>query len=127
MATTKDSLQELMNQMEGFISTKTVVGEPIVMNDLTILPLVDVSLGVGGGSREKEKYGSLGGAMGAKMSPSAALVVKDGNVRMIGIRTQDTVSRVLDMVPDLVDKFTGKNKQDDETALRAVKEQEKEE
>ncbi len=122
---TKDSLKELMNQMEGFISTKTVVGEPIQMGDMTILPLVDVSLGVGAGSREKEKYGALGGGMGAKMSPSAVLVVKEGSVRMVSIKNSDVVSKVMDMVPDVIDKITGKNKEEDELVKEAVKDQEK--
>lgn len=120
MASTKESLHELMNQMEGFISTKTVVGEPIQMGDMTILPLVDVSLGVGAGSRDKEKYGALGGGMGAKMSPSAVLVVKEGSVRLVSVKNSDTVSKVLDMVPDILDKVTGKHKEEDEKVREAV-------
>ena len=45
--------------MENFITTKTVVGEPIkVSNDTVILPLVDVSFGVGAGAVSKEKAGN---------------------------------------------------------------------
>jgi len=118
MSTTKDNLRDLLNQMEGFVSTKTVIGEPVQLGDMLILPLVDVSLGVGAGSREKEKYGGLGGAIGAKMSPSAVLVIKDGKVRLVNIKNQDTVSKALDVVPELIDKLTGKNTADD----KAVKE-----
>ena len=113
MSTTKDNLRDLLNQMEGFVSTKTVIGEPVQLGNMMILPLVDVSLGVGAGSREKEKYGSLGGAIGAKMSPSAVLVIKDGNVRLVSIKNQDTVSKALDVVPELIDKLTGKNAAED--------------
>ena len=113
MSTTKDNLRDLLNQMEGFVSTKTVIGEPVQLGNMMILPLVDVSLGVGAGSREKEKYGSLGGASGAKMSPSAVLVIKDGNVRLVSIKNQDTVSKALDVVPELIDKLTGKNAAED--------------
>ena len=47
------------------------------------------------------------------MSPSAVLVIKDGNVRLVSIKNQDTVSKALDVVPELIDKLTGKNAAED--------------
>ena len=78
MATAKDALKDLIAQMEGFVSTKTVVGEAIHIDNTIILPLVDVSMGAGAGARDKEKAGGVGGGVTAKMSPSAVLVIKDG-------------------------------------------------
>ena len=46
----KNSLETLLSQLENFISTKTVVGEPMKVEDAIILPLVDVSFGVGAGA-----------------------------------------------------------------------------
>lgn len=123
---TKDSLNDLLKQMEGFVSTKTVVGEPMQLENMTILPLVDVSLGVGAGSRDKDRYGSVGGAVGAKMSPSAVLVVQDGKVRMVSIKNQDNISKAIDLVPEILDKFTGKNKEADEKIKNAIREKESE-
>lgn len=123
---TKDSLNDLLKQMEGFVSTKTVVGEPMQLEDMTILPLVDVSLGVGAGSRDRDKYGSVGGAVGAKMSPSAVLVVQDGKVRMVSIKNQDNISKAIDLVPEILDKFTGKNKEADEKIKNAIREKDDE-
>ena len=37
----------MMKGMEGFLSSKTVVGEPTQIGDTTIIPLVDVTFGVG--------------------------------------------------------------------------------
>lgn len=113
MATSKDSLKDMLSQMEAFVSSKTVIGDPIKLDDMTILPLVDVSLGLGASSREKEKAGSVGGGIGAKMSPSAVLVVKDGKVRLVSLKNQDNISKALDLLPDLIDRFTGKNAEDD--------------
>ena len=42
------------------------------------------------------------------MTPSAVLVIKDGQTRLVNIRNQDMVTKILDMIPDLVDKFTSK-------------------
>jgi uncharacterized spore protein YtfJ len=107
MATAKDALKDLIAQMEGFVSTKTVVGEAIHIDNTIILPLVDVSMGAGAGARDKEKSGGVGGGVTAKMSPSAVLVIKDGQTRLVNIKQQDTITKVLDMVPDLIDKFKG--------------------
>ena len=44
--------------------------------------------------------------MSGKMSPSAVLVIKDGQTKLVNIKNQDTVTKIIDMVPDLVDRFT---------------------
>lgn len=124
MGTTKDTLKELLHDMEAFVSTKTVVGEPLQVGDMIILPLIDVSLGLGAGSREKEKYGNVGAGVGAKMSPNAVLVIKEGQVRLVNVKNQDTVTKALDLIPDMVNKFTGKNKEEDELIKEELAKQE---
>lgn len=44
--------------------------------------------------------------MSGKMSPSAVLLIKNGQTRLVNIKNQDSVSKVIDMIPDLVDRFT---------------------
>ena len=46
------------------------------------------------------------GGIGGKMSPSAVIVIQDGKTRLVNIKNQDTVTKILDMVPDIVDRFT---------------------
>ena len=55
------------------------------------------------------------------MSPSAVLVIKDGQTRLVNIKQQDTITKVLDMVPDLIDKFKGTHKAEDAAVIEAVK------
>lgn len=121
----KEALRDLLEQMEGFVTTKTVVGEPIHINDTIILPLVDVSFGAAAGSGDKqaEKKGNdfVGGGVGAKMSPSAVIVIKDGQTRLVNIKNQDTVTKVLDMVPDVIDRFKGGHKREDQIIMEALK------
>ena len=90
------------------LSTKTVVGEATKIGDTIILPLVDVSFGVGAGAGSNGTKNSASGAggMGGKMTPSAVLVIRDGAVKLVNIKNQDAVTKVLDMIPDIVDKFT---------------------
>ena len=103
-------VDSLLKGLEGFATAKTVVGEAIHVNDTIILPLVDVSLVIGAGAalNEEKKKNNGGGGMGAKMSPSAVLLIQNGVPRLINIKNQDTVTKVLDMVPDLINRFTGK-------------------
>ena len=42
------------------------------------------------------------------MTPSAVLVIKNGSTKLVNIKNQDTVTKVIDMIPDILDKFTNK-------------------
>jgi len=101
----------LMKGMESFLTTKTVVGEATQVGDTIILPLVDVTFGVGAGASANDKKNGGGGGMSGKMTPSAVLVIKDGQTRLVNIKNQDTVTKIIDMIPDLVDRFTEKKNQ----------------
>ncbi|BCN30466.1 GerW family sporulation protein [Anaeromicropila herbilytica] len=106
------TVESLFKGMDSFITTKTVVGEAITFDDGTIiLPLVDVSFGVGAGAfhEEDKKKNNGGGGMGGKITPSAVLVIQNGETRLVNIKNQDGLTKVLDMVPDFLNKFT-KNK-----------------
>ena len=103
-----ETVASLFKGMDSFLSAKTVVGEAVHVNDTIILPLVDVSFGVGAGAFAGNKKNNAGGGMGGKMSPSAVLVIQDGATKLVNIKNQDTVTKILDMVPDVVDRITGK-------------------
>ena len=103
-----ETVASLFKGMDSFLSAKTVVGEAVQVNDTIILPLVDVSFGVGAGAFAGDKKNNAGGGMGGKMSPSAVLVIQNGATKLVNIKNQDTVTKILDMVPDVVDRITGK-------------------
>ena len=92
--------------MDGVVSSKTVVGEAIHTDGVTILPLLDVSFGLGAGAFDNDKKERTGGGIGGKITPSAVLVIKDGTTRLVNIKNQDTMTKLLDMVPGILDKFT---------------------
>ena len=104
-------ISSLMQGMEGALSAKTVIGEPTIVGDMTIIPLVDVSFGMGAGAAANgdRTSSSGGGGIGGKMTPSAVLIVnKNGTTKLVNIKNQDTITKVLDMIPDLVDRFVPK-------------------
>ncbi len=107
MSNLNSSLEVLFNKMEGFISSKTVVGEPINIGDVIIVPLVDISIGVGAGSYERKESNneSSGGGLGGKLTPSAMLVVQNGSVQLVDVKNQNSVNKIIDMVPGVVSKL----------------------
>lgn len=102
----------LFQGMDKFLSTKTVVGEPTTIGDTIILPLVDVSFGVAAGAFSGADKNNGAGGLGGKMTASAVLVIKDGQIKLVNVKNQDTVTKVLDMVPDLIDRFQKKGDKD---------------
>ena len=110
----KDTVNSLFKGMDAFISAKTVVGDAIHVGDTIILPLVDVSFGVGAGAFEGDKKRNGGGGMTGKLTPSAVLVIQNGTTKLVNVKNQDGLTKVLDMVPDFVDRFaSGFGKSDD--------------
>ena len=109
MANVNETVQGLLKGMEGFVTTKSVVGQAITMEDGTVLlPLVDVTFGVAAGafnkdskrdddSKSKKLSDRVAGGLGGKMSPFAILVIKDGNTRLITVKDNDTLTRIVDM------------------------------
>ena len=117
------TVESLFKGMDNFITTKTVVGEAIHIGETIILPLVDVSFGIAAGAGNSENKNKAGGGMGGKMSPSAVLVIHDGITRLVNVKNQDTVTKLIDMVPEIIEKFKKKNEEkEDPEVEKAVEE-----
>lgn len=99
-------IDSLLKGMSTVLSTKTVVGEATSIGDTIILPLVDVTFGVGAGASVGDKKNGGAGGFSGKLTPSAVLVIKNGSTKLVNIKNQDAVTKVLDLIPDIVDKFT---------------------
>lgn len=101
------TVEALFRGLDSFLTTKTVVGEAVKFEDGTIvLPLVDVSFGVGAGAfaNEEKKRNNAGGGMGGSMQPSAVLVIQNGTIKLVNVKNQDGITKILDMVPEFVNK-----------------------
>ena len=125
----EQTVHSLFQGLDHVISTKTVVGEPQVIGDTIILPLVDVSFGMGAGAFSKEHSNNVAGGIGGKMSPSAILVIQNGQTKLVNVRNQDAITKVLDMVPEAVNKVSslikGDGKEEDPIVKEAVDEKAK--
>ena len=121
------TVEALFKGMDALLTTKTVVGEPTQVGDTIILPLVDVNFGVGAGAFAKDGgKTSAGGGMGGKMSPSAVLVIQNGKAKMISVKEGDTMTKIIDMIPEVVDKVAnmlgkgGKNPDEEAEIEQAI-------
>ncbi|KUO66001.1 MAG: sporulation protein [Gracilibacter sp. BRH_c7a] len=104
-----ENMNHIFDKLESFLKTKTVVGEAMQIGDVTIVPFIDISfgLGTGGGSgvEEKGNQGTGGGAgSGGKISPTAVLVIKGDKVELLPIKKSGGLDKLIDMVPDIVAK-----------------------
>lgn len=111
-------LQESMAKVREMVDTNTIVGQPIQTPDgVTLIPISRVSFGFGGGGtafgnkKEPAVDPNLGTAMGAgvKVEPVSFLIIKEGTVRVlpVAVPAVTTVDRIVEMVPDVVDKVSG--------------------
>lgn len=98
----------LLGGMDSVVSSKTVVGDAIHVGDIIILPLVDVSFAVGAGAYNEGTKEKGAGGLGGKITPSAVLVIQNGRTRLVNIKNQDTMTKILDLIPDVMDRITDK-------------------
>lgn len=84
----KSTVEALFKGMDAVVSSKTVVGDAIHINDTIILPLVDVSFGIGAGSSSADKKEKGMGGIGGKMSPSAVIVIQGGKTKLVNVKTR---------------------------------------
>ncbi len=99
-----------MVKIRHMVDSNTVVGEPINTADgVTLIPVSRLSFGFGCGGgdygKQPDKVGAAAAA-GVRVEPMAFLVVKDGVTRMLPVGTPaiTTVDRVVEMVPQVMDR-----------------------
>ena len=117
-----DLLRSTMDKVHEMVDTNTIVGEPIATADgVTLIPISRVSLGIGcgGGDYGKVQPKDFGGgsAAGVKIEPVAFLVIKEGTTRVLPVAMPavTTLDRVVELVPDLIDKVEKYFDRKDET------------
>lgn len=106
-----ETVDSLFKGIDSVVSSKTVVGDAIHVGDTIILPLLDVSFAIGAGAFHEEKKEKGAGGVGGKMSPCAVLVIQDGKTKLVNVKNQDTMTKILDMIPDVLDRFTSKKEE----------------
>ncbi|MDP4146192.1 MAG: spore germination protein GerW family protein [Bacillota bacterium] len=106
----KENVEALFNQLEKFLKTETVIGEPIVVGETTLVPIISVMFGCGTGSgtggdgKGADGTGSGLGA-GARIAPNAILVIKKDEVSMLPVKSKSNLEGLVKMVPEIISKI----------------------
>ncbi len=104
-------MDSMFEKMEKFLSTETVIGSPMEIGGVTLIPIISVSFGIGGGGGVgKEQSGNegtgTGGGAGCKVSPNAILVIKNEEVSMIPLQGRGSLEKLFEMAPEIISKFS---------------------
>jgi len=104
MSNALENLKMLLSKVESHVNAQTVIGEPVQFGDVILVPLVDVCINMGAGLTNKVDGGkdSGGGAIRANMSPAAVIVINNGTVQLLDIKSEGSVNKFVDMIPGLL-------------------------
>ena len=102
----QSTVESLFKGMDSFLTTKTVIGDAIHIGENILLPLADVSFGIAAGAFAENAKNNGGGGMGAKITPSAILLINNNGTKLVNVKNQLAITKILDMIPDIAAKFT---------------------
>lgn len=116
-----------MQKIKEMVDVNTIIGEPIHCPDGTmIIPVSKVTYGFASGGSdfptktEKDLFGGGSGA-GITISPVAFLTISNGEVKLLPIApANNTADRIVEMVPDVVDKVSALFKKEKKQKNTAV-------
>ncbi|MGB6607469.1 MAG: spore germination protein GerW family protein [Atribacterota bacterium] len=106
-------VEMLFEKLKDFITSKTVVGEEIKIGKLTLIPIIEVTFGMGsgtgGGKDAKDQEGSGEGmGLGVKARPSAFIVIKDEEVELLSLHKPGSLEKLIEKFPEIMEKFPRK-------------------
>jgi uncharacterized spore protein YtfJ len=118
----KENVEVIFDKLENFLKTKTVVGEPMTIGETTLVPFINLTfgMGTGGGNGTDEKgnggFGG-GGGTGAKIAPTAVLVIQGDKVELLPIKKSGGLEKLVDMVPGIIEKIQEKKEKEVEQKI----------
>jgi len=106
-------VEMLFEKLKDFITSKTVVGEEIKIGKLTLIPIIEVTFGMGsgtgGGKDAKNQEGSGEGiGLGVKAKPSAFIVIKEEEVELLSLHKPGSLEKLIEKFPEIIEKFPSK-------------------
>ena len=103
-------LDTTMEKLKAMVNADVITGQPIVVNDLTLIPVSKVAYGIATGGSDfatKSQSGLFGGGSGAgvTVTPIAFMVINGENVKMMPIYNElTTVEKAINVAPEIIDK-----------------------
>ena len=121
-------LEKTMQKIKEMVDINTIIGDPIVVNNTSIIPISKVTYGFASGGSEfpnnnkkseenkenKEPLFGGGSGAGVTISPIAFLTVTDSDVKILRVEpSNSSLERVIDMLPGTIDKISSTFKKKD--------------
>jgi len=103
----EELVKTVLTQLKAISKTETVVGEPMEVGDMIIIPVSKITLGfaVGGGQKRIKEGTGEGTGGGATVEPVAFFVVRGDNVELITVKKEATgLGDVINLVPKIIEK-----------------------
>ncbi len=115
----EDMVRTMLNELREIVKTETVVGEPLVLGEVTIIPVSKISFGFGAGGGQSEKDdGNSGTGGGGSVQPVAFIVIQKGKAQLLPIEDKSmSIADLLKYAPDVLEKikaFKDKRKKKEE-------------
>ena len=105
-------MESTLDKMRDMVDVSTIIGEPVVTGNTTLIPVSKVSYGFTSGGTDlpskqnAELFGGAGGG-GISITPVAFIVIENGKCKMMQINNYtSSADRAIAMIPELVDKLT---------------------
>lgn len=104
-------LNTILTNVDKHLTTKSVIGEPVTIGEITMIPVMDLMFGFGGGGGEGSDSKSQGtgtgsgGGAGARLAPKAVIVIKGGEVQVMPLAKGSAIEKIVESVPGLLEKL----------------------
>ncbi|MFW6135021.1 MAG: GerW family sporulation protein [Elusimicrobiota bacterium] len=103
-------LGSLFEKLQEFLTSRTIIGKEIQVGDTTLIPVIELTFGMGSGSSggmdEKKQQGSGEGVgFGAKARPSAVIVIQKGQVELLPLGKPGALEKIMEKIPDIMDRI----------------------
>lgn len=106
----KSVMDTTMDKLRTMVDADTIIGTPVVVGNITLLPISRVSFGLATGGSDfpsksgQELFGGGGGA-GVTVNPVAFICINGDNVHMMPVYSEmNTIDKAINMAPELIDK-----------------------
>jgi sporulation protein YtfJ len=119
-----DITRTTLEEIEKLITTRTVVGDPMTIEGVTIIPLISVGFGFGAGggsgkgeSKQKAEGAAGGTGGGAWVRPVSVIIIDKDGVRVEPVKRglSSMMEKVTDTVPKVVEKIVDRNKKEEKS------------
>ena len=110
----KGLLSSIMAELKHIAASETIVGKPVALGDVSVVPVTRLMVGFGvgggeGGSDEKGQGFGGGGAGGARVEPVGFIVIGENKVSFLPTKP-GTFEGLIEAIPDVLEKVKGLTK-----------------